>query len=412
MARWISAGVWLAPALGALLAWSLLIQQRQPHFIADERIHHGVVEKIAAGEAAPANLPMLPAYHYLVAAISDLLGGATLARTRGVTTALAACAILALWAAARSRTLAESDTHARFVTLVFNPIWFAFAPLAYTETAAQLGLALILLGVARHWLWLAVAGLACAAAARQSNLAWIPLVAAWIAQAAWRSAPATQRFRGVALALAPLALVLVLPLASLAIGRRLVPPPNDPNQARLNVAQIYLYLLTLAVVFAPSLLNALVRQRRILLDLLTSGWRAALLLAAVGAVWLGYHNPHPWNGDTNYLRNLVLVTLQTDASFRMACSVVIVVSLAGWAALSAEQPQRSRWLALAAFASAYVGVHWLADPRYYIAPILLMNFAMHAQRTALRAQAAWQILLSAALAGFVWMHGDVHGGVP
>ncbi len=412
MARWISAGLWLAPALGALLAWSLLIQARQPQFIADERIHHGVIEKIAAGEPAPANLPMLPAYHYLVAAVSSRLGGANLARTRGVTTALAACAILALWAAARTRALAEDDTHARFLTLVFNPIWFALAPLAYTETAAQLGLALILLGLAREWPWLAVAGLACSAAARQSNLAWIPLVAAWIAHSAWRRAPQTQRARTLALALAPLALVLLLPLAPLALGRRLVPPPNDPNQARLNVAQIYLYLLTLAVVFAPCLLIALARQRRILLNLLSSGWRAALLLAAVGAVWLGFLNPHPWNGDTNYLRNLVLVALQTDAVFRMVCAAVIVVSLGGWAALSAEQPRRVRWLALTAFACAYVGVHWLADPRYYIAPILLMNFAMHAQPAILRAQAAWQILLSAALAGFVWMHGNVHGGVP
>ncbi len=396
----------VAFVLGAsvILGWFGLLALLRPELVADEQIHFRAAAEVAHGRWPAAGwLPMFPGFHAVLAGVLRV-GGESLTMARGACTVLAIVA-LALWSRA---AFVATPGLAPAKTLLFavNPLWLPFATLVYTETPSVLSVGAAALCCLRGFHIPAAALLAVGALVRQTNLFWALLFVAWVVP---KKPGVAGRLRGawpyVVVLLGAVGFALLNPAAAMR--------PNAANQLKLNPAQLYLYLFIIALAFLPLWISTL-RQNwaERYQPALARGWIAAGVFAAVGVAILGFDNPHPWNGDPNYLRNRLLIALQTEFWVRASVSVAMVGMLVAWAGFVTTQrsPALTAWTW--GLGLLFVELHWLAEPRYAILPVMLAILALQCEKRVAWGLVGWNVVLAGAMCGYVLVNGSVHGGVP
>lgn len=407
----------LLVATGSVVGWWAVLTVVNPHCIADERIHYGIIAEILARQPLSTHLiPMLPVYHYLVAAPLMLLGN-SLAAARAVNVAITLAGLCLIYACTADRTRPQRSL--QILLLAWNPILMPLSALVYTDSASVVALLAAALAAGRGRYGWSAAAAAAACLLRQSNVVWVACLAAWCVVRAYEAEGSfltlfRSRHRLVqgCKAAWPYALVLAGAAGLLAyFGGPTVGPAYD-NRPRLNPAQFFLFGCVVGTVWLPVWVAEASRQwdARILRGL-RWGAACAALVGAAGILGMLYSNPHPWNGDPAYLRNRLLVGLHTSLALRASVSLALasLVPLILW--FTAAQPRRVLLGLTWAFGLLYLAPHWLAEMRYHLLPIVLLHLWTHYPPRLGWALLAWNALLSVAICAFVAAYGSTHGGL-
>jgi hypothetical protein len=190
----------------------------------------------------------------------------------------------------------------------------------------------------------------------------------------------------------------------------------EANRPRFNPAQLYLFALFIMFLWAPIwvarfhddvhwLCRYAVRHRLVAAVALLLAAGVVLLLANV------YDNPHPWNRNVNYIRNLPLVAMSNSLSVRLAVACLIMMVLPMVVRFTLAQPN-CRMLGLVWLLSiAFILPHSLAEPRYYIVPALFLNLFTRYTSGQARYLTVWYAASSALIALFVGLYGNPDGGI-
>lgn len=407
----------LCLAAGGFLAWFVLCAVLKPEWIADEQRHLLAIRWLAEGRPLPDGfLPMLPAYHAAVAILARAFGPSLLL-ARSVNLALALASLLLVRAIARRRQTPAVGT--ALLLYAWNPLLFPYTSLAYTELAALVPLLAACYLHLRRRYGLSAAAVLVAGLVRQSSVIWAAFFAGWIVLDAWPAsaemAGGRERPRRVFAAVGPawphLALLAVA-AGVFAVRPSFAAGQAYANRAALNVAQFYLFGLVVGLLWAPLWLAELKRcWSDLILPALSRARSCAALVAAVGLLEMGFANPHPWNGDPLYLRNWPLMAMLTSLPARaVACTALVLLGLLAFA-WGRAQPERRLLAWLTVCTLAFLGPHWLVDPRYYLVPAVFFNLlALPAQGRTGRL-AGWYAVLTAALTTYILVRGSPHGGV-
>ncbi|MEW6200188.1 MAG: hypothetical protein AB1601_16170 [Planctomycetota bacterium] len=402
----------LVPAFAAPAAWFVLLTIARPELVGDEVYHVPAIRALAEGDWGPARtLPMPPTYHLLAALWVRLIGG-DLWILRAFNALLSSLTLTVFgWAVARHDP--DGAAH-RLWRLAWNPLVGPLWLLAYTDAAALLGVAFALAFFVRRQHTRAAGGLLLASLIRQSNILWLVAFAALAAinprggrstEPHGRLTELVQRLwpYGVALAAAAILLTHTAPTG----------PPLIENQPRFNPAQFYLFGLTGALLIAPAWLPAVVALwRRWLERAFLRPWICAVAVAAVGLLELAFSNPHPWNVDLNYLRNWPLLAMTKYTAARYLAAGVLVALVPTVVSLAWNSPGRTALTVVGGATLVFLAAHYLVDPRYYIVPVVLLDFWSAPAARRARQLTIWYVLLSAALAVFiVFQPGGLHGVV-
>lgn len=369
-------------ALLLVLAWWGIVCAVRPTIVADELFHYNVAAGFAEGHAPPAGYLTVPATFHRIASWVLAATGASLPAMRGVVVAWSGLLIVAAYFAARSRDLPGEAV----LLAIVCPLVLPYTALGYTDVPA---LAAVVAGVALHRTgrsWPAALCLLLAAALRQTSAVWLLLPAIEICR--------THRNAGVA-ALARALLPFAAAGAVVAVGvwwqRNDLVAAQASNEVRFNRGQLFLFLLSIAVLWLPLWIAAILRDwRAAILPRLMHGVGAAALLAAIALVAALFDNPHPWNTDPAYLRNRLLVWLDVSPTARAAAATLIVVGAIGAWLFVREMNRRGEVAGLAVVSALFVAPHWLIDPRYYMIPLALLHLTLDVPRGQAWALLGWQ----------------------
>lgn len=388
---------------------------------------------------------MFPGYHLLVAAMTAF-AGPSLTACRSASTILTTASLLlaarivshlridgpfsppASPAALRDREFLPSDKSSPtacvgpILCIASNPFWLPFAALVYTENAALPLLLAALLFTLRRRPIVAAILLAASCFIRQSNAVWSLLFLVLIGIDAWRrrelaSCSTEPREQWAAAAHVALRrgwpfLLLIVAVVALSAFRPEALQSNIPeNQPRLNRAQYYCFALSLILLAVPVGLLHLRDFGQTLRTHLFKPLLPAAAIAAAGVLEVAFVNPHPWNGDLNYLRNWPLVYMSLNSLLRFALSLLIVISVVAAAIWIRRQTRRAELLAVLASSLIYLAPHALVDPRYYIAPTLLFALFADFSPAERRLSLAWNVGLNAAVCAFILARGSAEGGI-
>jgi hypothetical protein len=349
--------------------------------------------------------------HLLIAAILRITGPSLLA-ARAVSAALTICSILVFHAAVRVRQpdAAGSQT----LLMAWNPLFLPYCVLVYTEPASMLAIVLGLYLHVRRCTILAAAALLVACLIRQSNIAWAALMAIWLLIESGEAGPRPTRAairKWLARAWPYLTLMALFVGACIIWPSRLLAPSSD-NRAGFNPAQFYLFCFVSAIVFLPLWLEKLRRGwNDLFAPRLARAGVCAALVAAVGALVMLYSNPHHWNGNPNYLHDRFLVLLNTSASIRAVVSTLIVVAAVTLFAFVRQTEHRAMLSAAWIFALLFLAPHGLVDHRYYIFPLLFINFFSRCTPPQRRRLCAWHLMLASATAAYTLAYGGPESGL-
>lgn len=422
--------LWLAVGVASLCGWHALLQGAKPDRIADEVYHYPAVVEIGEGRwPGPRALPMFPGYHWLVAQAARPLG-ASLEAVRTVNLGLACLTLVFV-----TLTLRQLGQHPAAVLLVaWNPILFPFWTLVYTDAA---GLCAVTAAVYLHvcgWRVAAAAALAGACLIRQSNIVWAGLLGTWAALEWLRircgdgsvggkglpgtatphraTQPATP-FIAAPLAGWPYWLLGVAAIAFFALrGGAVTGEASMANWARPNPAQFYLFGLAVVLIWLPLWIDQLGHRWRSTFEppLLRPSVCAAFV-GGFGLLWLCFSNPNPWNGDPEYLRNLVLIGMHTRIELRWLVAALLVVFVPVMIDYYQRQPDRALLAAVWGFSLLFLLPHYLVEPRYYIVPLALLALLAPLTPRQTYVAVAWHALLTAAMAAYVLHAAHSYGGV-
>ncbi len=191
---------WLGIACYAL--WLLLFSSLHPGPFVDEKVHQAAIVAIADGAFTAPDVPMLPGYHWFVAA-ATMLVTPSLAASR-ITTFVVSAAALLIYCGIQPP---GRSTPNPVLLAAFLPILFPYTSMVYTDAVGVFFLvgALQAHTAGRH-VPAAIAGLA-ACFVRQSSAVWIGFLMAWSAWNVWdgilRDASSTARIRMLARGLLP-----------------------------------------------------------------------------------------------------------------------------------------------------------------------------------------------------------------
>ena len=403
----------LGLAVGSVALLFVGLSLLNPRPIADEAGHHlHVIRQFYNGDWSwPDHLPMLPTYHVVATGVAKVCG-ANLFVLRAFSAMMAIFAIIIFRGVTRHRSFDEPDD--ALLHFAWHPILFPFTVLVYTDIAAMLCLVGAVYLQVRRQLLLSALLLLLACLARQSNVVWVVFMAVWAV---------VERFdddragvKAVLPRLGPhLALVVAAAVYFILMGGA-SPAPVEANRIRINVAQFYLFALFIVVLWAP-----------IWLARLPDDWRAfcrwgvghpgagvtATLVgwALVPVLAIGFGNPHPWNSNPDYLRNWPLMLLADSWAARIAAGILIIGLAPSVVRFTLAQPQRRLlgWTWLLSF--LFLLPHSLAEPRYYIVPVFLLNLFTRYSASSARHLTLWYLFLSAGVGLVVCVVGHPGGGV-
>jgi hypothetical protein len=347
----------------------------------DEEQHQRVIHDFLTGRwALPADLPMPPAFHVLVAGFEWLLGPSLLVgRLWSVCMALVGFAAFG----SLSRRLRGGRWPDGFRVYAYQPLLFPLTAMIYTDQTAVTFLVLALLAhVSGRFGW-AVA-LAAASLVRQTHLVWIAVLVAWTVSRPREGTPPGARhpsLRAAVRAAVPLwgyGVVLLVALVLATMAGRLTAGTPALWQPAFNVDQYYVLFLCVLVLWAPIFVDRARDDLRALVR-----WSAgrpaiaagvALVLAGVIAVLLdSYSNPHPWNQIGGLVRNWPLRLADRFPWVRL-----LLLLASAWAVYQTVRftlERRGRTVLAAAWGAGLLSlsVMRLVEPRYYIPLLVLVD---------------------------------------
>jgi len=417
-----------AAAMVGLLVWYAVLSWARPQPVADEAYHVPAIRALARGDwQVVRTLPMPATYHWVAALPVRWLGG-DLWVMRGFNVLLSVVTWLFFWSAADRDD--PTNVAGRLLRFAWHPLLCPLWVLVYTDLAGLLAVIAALAFYLRRQHVRAATAVFLAGLVRQSNVVWC----VWLALSAlWEQRGGTAQqcartFTGAAgesgqmgeLGLRPGGARVALPyVAALLVSSGLLAAAGafggalwPENRPRFNPAQFYCLSLTVALLWLPIWLPHLAAVwPRWLATALLRPRGCALLIAAVGVLELAFRNPHPWNADLNYLRNWALVGLTRYSLIRYLGALTIVALLISLSDLFWHSRQRRRLLALWATTCVFLGGHYLVDPRYYVVPLVLLDFFAPLTDRQARQLTVWYLLLSLGVAAFIVLQPGGWNGV-
>lgn len=423
----------LAVSLLGFVGWYAAFTILRPELVGDERHHVPAIQAAARGDwSLVRELPMPLTYHWLAVWATRTVGPELWA-LRAFQTFWTLLAIVLYHTAAK---VYRPDYSSRdLYRFAWHPLIVAFGALVCTDITALVGILIALNFHLRRRYIPAALGLAGALLIRQSNVVWVAYFLAWSLMEVWlkastfRNAPSVRTpvvlatasfsdwFKRVAApqlrcgAWAYLAVFAGGAVAVALAGRGVLLARAMSNYPEFNPAVFYLLALAAALLWLPIWLARLAEfWPRRLAPALMRAWKVALLVAAVAVLALEYRNPHPWNMDLDFPHNWPLYAMVMFAGARVVLAVVIVAFVIACVLDAARSPER-RFTALTwAFTLAFLIPHNLADLRYYIVPLVLLDFLTPRAPAEGRILAAWHLALSLAVAGLLaFQLGGVSG---
>jgi hypothetical protein len=407
-------------ALASVAAWCAALYWISPGPIADEREHWRIIVGLSAGHwPNPGHIATPPTYHLIVAQAVKLLGPHIMV-ARGLNALATMAALVLFYGAARRR---HGELAGAYVLLwAWNPVFFPYSALVYTEASTLLTLAAAVWYHVRGRTLLAAAALLLACLLRQNNVVWIVFFIVWRVADELDAARVDSRASFLAVGarlrrdwlrtLWPYGAVLALVAGYLLWHLSWALHPGAPNPAGFNPAQFYLFGTLLAAVWAPIWVQRAreLWQRRVL-PALARGWVCVLLLAPLGPLVMLYQNPHPFNWNPHYLHDQFCTLLAGSAVARCAVAIVIVVTVPLAASFIWEP--RHRWAALTAwsFALLFLAPHFLVDHRYHIFPILFIHLCTRYTARQVRPLCAWTAVLTLGVVVYLALHATPHSGL-
>lgn len=393
----------LALMIVFLAAWYVVVVFTRPTWVGDEYHHVPAIRGIVTGDWTSARgLPMAPTYHVLVALLARVLG-TELWALRLVNPLLGIATLVFMYTAIRARCpAAGAHTLLRFA---LNPLLLPLWVFVYTDVAALLGVVAALNFYVRGRHLSAAAALFVACLVRQSNVVWALLFAGlavldlWRADgrpaAGWRTAWRNLRLHSAARVVWPYALAFVLGVVWLVLCARATLTYKLENRPQANIAQFYVLFLTAALLWAPLWLAHLARVwSRSFTAALERPWTCAAVIAAVGALELLFDNPHPWNLDRHYLRNWPLYAMTYSLAARYLLALCIVAFVVTYVHATWRSPARGTLAVVWIFSLLFLLPHFLVDPRYYIVPLVLLDFFTPYTPAQARHLSIWYLLLT------------------
>ncbi len=406
----------LLAALVLPLCWFVVYDHFAAGLLCDEPGHIGNIYSFIEQQPGwPAQMTMLPGYHFLVVSLWRLhlpLDVPSLARLVTAITAtigIAAFAIAARTLHSPDRPLATAGPPALLFALL--PILQPFTGMAYTDAPS---LAFALTAVALHYRRRhATAALAFIPGLlmRQTNLVWPAFLVALEFFRNWRDCPAFfARTRWLLALLAGSALTIVAALrfaGRLTLGTQ-TGQDVDFNPATLHTLGLFVLLLGLPLLVAgtPAALRSLFSSLR------AHPFRTAGLiaggLAAAGIATATYRNPHVWNRDLFWdgctftlLRNWPLVWIDGHPWLRLASGANLMLMSVALVRLVAGQPHRLALVFTLGFGLVPAFINNLVEPRYFIPAAAFFLLHLNLTPVAVRLLASWWLLLCAVHAPFI-----------
>lgn len=410
-------------ATASIFTYFVLLTVFNNHPVADEGLHLLAVERLIGGDwRHPDFLPMPLSYHFLVYWPAKVLG----VEVWVLRLVSAVFSIALLWIVRSINRVQTCRRGSRLLHFAWLPILFPFTGLAYTEIVSLL---LLLTGVLLHLrkrtAWSAVP-LAGACLVRQSNIVWVAFVTAWGALEVWqrgRREPHAEartgnrrQIKAIVSHVWPQLVILLAAAEFFLLNQGFNITAVEANRFRFNSTQLCLFALHFAVLWGPIWLPSLGA------DLIAMGrWigrrpmlgGATILLSLVIAVGATatYWNPHPWNHNLNFLRNWPLVLMERSLIWRGLAALLVLLALPGLVRRTSQAPNRPILLLTWGFSLAYVALHSLVDPRYYIPPLVLLQFFAGFRDDEARQLTIWYGVVSAAASGYVIVAGHRLGGL-
>jgi len=396
-------------AVGSILVALAVLSVYADRPVADEFGHHlYAIQQFYEGDwSRPEHLPMLPAYHAL-AAVTARVFGANLLVLRGLSAVMMIGAIFFFDGALRRRGVVHRG-HA-LLHFAWLPLLLPFSVMVYTESASMLCLAAAIYLQSRRRLQLSAMALLLACLVRQSNMVWVVFLAvlAWMEQERATNGGMLRRLWVHAIVTVLVGVWLLMDTG----GARAV----EANRPRFNVAQLYLFAMTVVVLWAPVWIARVPRDAIALASWIRrSPLRGVLVVLAAGVALvllvIAFENPHPWNENTRYFRNIPLMAMSQSWGVRWIVAIVIVAVAPILVHFQADQPAGSKLALVWLFTLLFLLPHSLAEPRYYIVPVVLLNLLTCFTASEARALTGWYLVLSVLLITAIVRVGDAGGGV-
>ncbi len=345
-----------------LFAVALFASVSDPKLHADELFHYDVVYGIIHHEAQPNwDLPMFPAYHYLLA-IPGLLRqqAGAVPCIRFFSFCLSALSIFAFYRCAKSKN--ASDSIIRTLQYCFLPFAFPLFFLIYTDLfSLAFVVASLCLTIRRHY---TLAGIAAAGAiaTRQLNVVWLALCCILVLHDEKNIRIALKKGWMFVLLCAAFA-VFVIVNRGVAIGNR------EEHPIGLYAGNIFFLLVLFFAFFLPWNLQ---NGRRIF-SLLKSNKNAWLLIPGLYLLYVfTFSANHPYNRPlySFWLRNQLLLLMNSSIVWKTLFFVPILYSVFSLIETKFED-RRSYYIYPATI--FFLLPLWLIEQRYYLIPFALFN---------------------------------------
>lgn len=398
----------LPVAILSIVGWAVLVCQTRTWFVGDEIYHVPAIRDLADGHWETAlGLPLPPTYHLYASCFVRVLGDA-LWVMRLANVVLAVAAVLLYHAAARA--CHRDYGAARLLQFAWNPLLLPYWVLVYTDLAALVAVLVALNFHVRNRTKLAAVGLLLACVIRQTSVMWVLLFLALGAlrhyDARRAADPADETdwpalARDVARRYWPYGLAFAAGSAFAIAGRGALFAAKIENWATVNVAQIFVLVLLAALLWLPRWIAHVphVWRRHIEPALVRPSGSAAAVAAT--ALLAETYGTHYWNRTLDFLRNWPLLYMARQGMFRYLMAALVVFLLPVFAYVTWRNPARRVLILLWAFTILFVMPHYVADPRYYIVPFVLIDFYTREQPARLRWQVAWYLLLAVGVGAFI-----------
>ena len=333
----------------------------------------------------------LPGYHALLALAAWVIDTARVPSVRLIQFEIALATMATFFFLARRRGPASATV--KTLQFVFLPILFPLFFMFYTDMASLWFVLLTALATsAGRYPTAGVMGLA-SCLVRQNNIVWAALAFAqgYVADHGWRwPSRASTVLRYAPVLLSGVAIVgwLVANRGQVAVGDVKAHPLGTPH-----LGNVFFMLFVSGVLFLPLWWG----YRKETWGRLRRPAMWAALATTFALFWFGFAADHPYNTETNFLRNQILLWAAAAPTHRLLFFLPIALACAS---LPSMRLSPAGWLVYPATV-VFLLPSWLIEQRYYLIPLVLLL----ADREPVDPRVEWaQVALSAVLSGVVFSY--------
>jgi alpha-1,2-glucosyltransferase len=329
----------------------------------DETAHFRQMELFVRREwTMEPSVTTLPGYHALLALGVWLIDTARVPSVRLIQFEIALGTTVAFILLARRREAGHAAV--KTLQVVFLPILFPLFFMFYTDLAS-LGFVLLTALAASAGLYPAAGVLGLASClVRQNNIVWVALIFAqrYVADHGWRRPARLSsllRYAPVLLSAAAIVGWLVANRGQVAVGDVKAHPLGTPHPGN-----VFFMLFVAGVLFLPLWWGyrseTWARLRR------PVTW--AILAGTFALFWYTFAADHPYNRETNFLRNQILIWATATSTHKLLFFLPIAVACVS---LPSARLSPGGWLVYPATV-AFLLPSWLIEQRYYLIPLVLL----------------------------------------